>query len=185
MTSLHGFVSDHCIHFPCFSLFPSTQESATASFLYRPFCTELLDQTCAFLQNVEVPGLPGTALQGDTALLCPSPANTKGLPTSSKHSSWKRGCRYECYSINTTQLGVSTHVGVPNASDNVFSSSGMSTNTLVFSACLWGWSGREKGFASFSAHISRAWQYVVFIFSTAVGTPVSLPVLIADFFSKN
>lgn len=125
-------------------------------------------------------------MKGDTALLCPSPTNTEGLPTSSKHNSLKCECRYEYYSINTTQLFVSTHVGLPNMSDNVFSSLRMSANTLVFSAWLWGWSGREKGFASFSAHISQIRQYVAMIFSTltAVGTPVSLPVLIDDCFLK-
>lgn len=41
-----------------------------------------------------------------------------------------------------------------------------------------------KGSVSFSAHISQICQYVVTIFSTqtAAGTPVSLPVLIADCF---
>lgn len=54
--------------------------------------------------------------------------------------------------MNTTQLCVSTHVGVQSMSDNVFSYSGMSTKALVFSAWL-GFGGGGKGSVSFSAHI--------------------------------
>lgn len=91
----------------------------------------------------------------DPALLCQSPASIKGLPRSSKHSSLKCGCRYENCSVNTTQFYVSTHVGVQNMSDNVFSCSGMSTNPLVFSAWLWDWSGWEGFCFFFSSHLTN------------------------------
>lgn len=91
----------------------------------------------------------------DPALLCQSPASIKGLPRSSKHSSLECGCRYENCSVNTTQFYVSTHVGVQNMSDNVFSCSGMSTNPLVFSAWLWDWSGWEGFCFFFSSHLTN------------------------------
>lgn len=99
--------------------------------------------------------LPGIVLKVDPAPLCQSPASIKGLPRSSKHSSLKCGCRYENCSVNTTQFYVSTHVGVQNMSDNVFSCSGMSTNPLVFSAWLWDWSGWEGFYFFFSSHLTN------------------------------
>lgn len=99
--------------------------------------------------------LPGIVLKVDPALLCQSPASIKDLPRSSKHCSLKCGCRYENCSVNTTQFYVSTHVGVQNMSDNVFSCSGMSTNPLVFSAWLWDWSGWEGFCFFFSSHLTN------------------------------
>ena len=146
----------------CFSQSPSIWEHARPSFLYRPpgseVCLSLefkIFGNSLDLGHTWVSWLPGIVLKVDPALLCPSPTSIKGLPTSSKHNSLKCGCRYENYSINTTQLYVSTHVGVQNMSDNVFSCSGMSTYALVFSAWLWGWSGWEGFCFFFSSHLTN------------------------------
>lgn len=127
--------------------------------------------------------LPGVVMKVDPALLCQSPASIKGLPRSSKHSSLKCGCRYENCSVNTTQFYVSTHVGVQNMSDNVFSCSGMSTNPLVFSACLWDWSGWEGFCFFFSSHLANLPICCHHLLAqTASETPLSLPIFTADCF---
>lgn len=142
----------------CFSLLPSMWEHARPSFLYSPFYTVPLDQKYSFLTNLDlghiwVSTFPGIISNVDPSLLCPSLTRINGQHH--QNSSLKCGCRYKNYSINTTQLYVSAYVGVQNMSDNVSSSSGISTNTLVFFVWLWGWSEWEGFCFFFSSHLTN------------------------------